>query len=112
MRAAANSSTCAVVTPGWMNAPTSLSTALATAQAGRIASKSRSLLRMIMGSRPNLRRPPSNLRYNKEPSKAAFEAAFFQKPVIMTHQQMGFHLAHRIQEHPDHDQHARAAKKL
>ena len=41
MREAVNSSTSRVVTPGWMKAATSLSTRLATAQAGRMVSKSR-----------------------------------------------------------------------
>ena len=52
MRLAAKSSTCRVVTPGWIKAATSFKTELAMAQAGRIASKSRSLLMRIMAEAP------------------------------------------------------------
>lgn len=38
--------------------------------------------------------------------------ALFQEAVVMPHEQMCFHLAHRIQQDTDINQHTRAAKKL
>ena len=46
------------------------------------------------------------------PVKAPAEAAFAQKSVIMTLDQVGFHLTHRVQHDADHDQKTGAAEKL
>src|SRR2546426_12602135 len=43
--------------------------------------------------------------------ETASEAAFLEEAVVVAHQQMGFHLAHGVQQNTDHDQHAGAAEK-
>src|SRR6266581_1188620 len=97
-----------------MKAATSSRTVLAIAQAGRIASKSRSLFKMICISRSGKPCRPGKWllesRSNRG-SESALEPAFLQKPVVMPHEKMSFHLAHCIEQNPNHDQHARAAKK-
>src|SRR5688500_6971392 len=80
-----------------MKSLTSSRTARATWQAGRIASKSRSLLRMII-LRPAILEP-------------ALEAALLEEAVVVTHQQVRFHLAHGIEHHADENEDAGAAKE-
>src|SRR5688572_7450033 len=84
--------------PGSMKSLTSSSTARATWQAGRIASKSRSLLRMIILERPAMLEP-------------ALEAALFQEAIVVAHQQMRLHLPHCIQHDTDKNEDTGAAKE-
>src|SRR5215831_13624576 len=119
MRAAANSSTALVVTPGTMNAETSSSTAAATAQAGRMDSRSRSLLMMIISFRwgrfcgpdPNLERAAGDSNPDLSQLESYPQPPFLQEPVVMSHEQMGFHLAHGVQQHTNQNQHTRAPKE-
>src|SRR2546423_10670585 len=90
-------STSRVVTPGWMNADTSSSTRLATTQAGRIDSRSRSVFRMIFNSQGG--------------SEAAFDASLLEESIVVSHQEVRFHLSHGVQQNAHRDQNAGAAKK-
>lgn len=45
-------------------------------------------------------------------SASPLDSSLFQEPVIVAHQQERLHLAHRIQEHPDRDEHRGASEKL
>src|SRR5882672_4363335 len=115
MRLAAKSSTCLVVTPGWIKAATSLRTELATAQAGRMASRSRSLFRMITASLFYHRIEPCvKVRVEGRGArlKPSTEPAFFQKAIVMPHQEMGLHLTHGVQKDADADEHAGSAEEL
>src|SRR5579864_6268273 len=95
-----------------MKAPTSFNTVLATTQAGRMASKSRSLLMRIIGFEA-IAQPGrcSTSHFERFSHESAAEPPFLQKAVIMAHEQVRFHLAHGVEKHPDQDEHAGAAKK-
>src|SRR5436189_5745593 len=60
----------------------------------------------------------ASLRYGRawfsksERSKPAAQPALLEKAIVMTHEQVRFHLSHRIQQHTHHNQHTRAAKEL
>ncbi len=44
--------------------------------------------------------------------KAPFDSALLQEAVIVPHQQMRFHLPHRVQHYSDNDEHAGSTKEL
>src|SRR3954470_17052785 len=87
-----------------MKSQTSSNTWRATTQAGRIASKSRSLLQIIIFKSRLSEHQGSGL----EPP---LEAAFLQKAIVMPHQEMRFHLAHGIQHYADQNQHTGSAEE-
>src|SRR5215471_11765321 len=118
MRIAANSSTSRVVTPGCIKEQTSFKTAPAIAQAGRIASKSGSLFKITpvaiestMLSIQILILAYLDQDSDEHTSEPPTKSAFLQKPIIMAHEQVSFHLPHRVQEYADHDQHTRTTEK-
>src|SRR5262245_24384068 len=87
-----------------MNAATSSRTVPASVHAGRINAMSRSFFKLL---------DLTEIRTTGERgSEPALQLALLQKAVVMTHQQMRFHLTHRVQHHTHSDQHARAAEKL
>src|SRR5262245_46834128 len=113
----ANSSTSFVVTPGRMNAAISSKTAPATAHAGRMASKSLSLFKLIIRL-PVCFSPLSAVLAamrsgtgQETKLKTSADPALLQEPVIMPHQQMTLHLAHSVKYHAHQDQHTGSTKK-
>src|SRR5208283_946225 len=85
--------------------------------AGRIASKSRSLFRIIiLRAAFACHREPWFAKTRRPKSAAAskppLQPPFLQKSIVMAHQQMRFHLAHGVEQHTHSDEHARAAEKL
>src|SRR5689334_21064871 len=77
------------------------------AQAGRMISRSRSVLKFLLKAMKPSRQ--ERRRYRLESSA---EFALFQEAVVVAHEEVGFHLTHRIQENADENQHARAAEEL